>query len=94
MYLLSLISNAISGCILNNRSTYIIPTARTCVPNYSDKMDGYLFGPCNSTLPCDTVLQACRFAKYRHRYCEYRDAHFCSLQMKGAYVNYYQVECG
>ena len=98
VYFITTVFNAIQNCISNNHSSYVIPSAQMCVPNFSNKMDGYFFGPCNTTvdntLNCNTVLNKCRFAKYRHNYCTTRDAHLCSLQKQGEYVNFYQVECG
>jgi len=86
---------AITSCIKNNRSTYIIPSADVCSPNYSDKMDGYFFGPCtNDTAICDKILHKCQFAEYREHYCILRDSHFCGLRTSGDYKDYYQVECG
>lgn len=81
-----------SSCITSNKSTYIIPSAQLCIPGF--KSDAYLFGPCNMTAECDITLMACRFAKYRDKYCILNDAHFCALQSSGNYTNYYLVECG
>ena len=82
-------------CITNNHSTYVISEAQLCIPNFSNKIDGYLFGPCNNDImDCNLTLHNCRFAKNRNKYCFSRDGHFCSLKGSGNYSNYYQVECG
>ena len=81
-------------CITNNHSTYIIPDAQLCVPQFNDKMDAYFFGPCDNALNCNIILNKCRFAKYRNKYCLSRDAHLCSLKSNGNFSNFYQVECG
>ena len=85
----------ISGYIKENHSTYIIPSADICSPNYSDKMDGYFFGPCsNDTVNCNKILYKCQFAEYRSNYFILNDSHFCGLRTSGDYIDYYQVECG
>jgi hypothetical protein len=95
MYIPFILIPLYKTCITNNHSTYVIPDAQLCLPSFNDKMDGYLFGPCNGeVLDCNSTLQKCRFAKHRDKYCFSRDAHLCSLQRKGNYSDYYQVECG
>ena len=93
MHILFILIPIYKTCIPNNYSTYVIPDAQLCIPNFSDKMDGYFFGPCNKSSACDTTLVSCRFSKYRKYYCFSRDGHFCSLQ-KLNNKSYYQVECG
>lgn len=88
------IKSLLSGCVLQNRSTYLIPSAQLCVPGFNNKMDGYLFGPCDSTINCNSILKLCTHADGRETYCYTRDAHFCALQSNGNYSNYYMVECG
>jgi len=82
------------GCVLQNRSTYLIPSAQVCVPEFYNKMDAYLFGPCNSTTECSAILKQCMHAEGRETYCYTRDAHFCAFQSSGNYSDYYIVECG
>ena len=81
-------------CIKNNHSTYVIPGAQLCIPTFTGKMDGYFFGPCNKTKGCVSILNKCRFAKKRDKYCFNRDAHLCSLEILRNNSSYYQVECG
>ena len=83
-----------SSCITSNKSTYVIPSAQLCIPEFESEHDGYLFGPCNTTADCDITLVACRFAEYRNNYCILNDAHLCAVQSSGNYTNYYLVECG
>lgn len=96
MKLLYILLTFSEACNTNNHSTYIIPDAQLCIPNFSNKMDGYFFGPCNNTknLECEEILLKCRFAKFRNKYCFIQDSHFCSFQNRGKYINFYQVECG
>ena len=82
------------SCMTSNKSTYVIPSAQLCIPKFESEHDGYLFGPCNTTIECEVVLKTCRFAKRRNKYCYSRDSHFCALQGSGNYTNYYLVECG
>lgn len=83
-----------ANCITTEKSTYIIPSAQLCIPTFESGHDGYLFGPCNTSNQCDIILKACRFAKYRNKYCYSRDSHFCALMSSGNYTDYYLVECG
>jgi len=94
MLIKNLIFILTTSCITNNKSTYIIPEAQICVPNFNDEMDGYFFGPCDKIAECERILLKCQFAENRSRYCFSRDAHLCSLQVGGNYSDYYQVECG
>ena len=92
--LYSLLFNSNVHCITKNKSTYIIPSAQICIPGNITEYDTYLFGPCNTSVNCDNILKTCRFSKYRDKYCLINDAHFCAIQSKGDYINYYMVECG
>ena len=83
-----------ANCITSDKSTYIIPSAQLCIPEFESKYDGYLFGPCNTTLNCEKILKICRFAQYRNDYCILNDSHLCAIQSSGNYSNYYLVECG
>ena len=94
MLIKNLIIILTTSCIRNNKSTYIIREAQLCVPDFSDGMDGYFFGPCDKIVECERILLKCRFAENRSRYCFSRDAHLCSFQKNGNYSGYYQVECG
>lgn len=80
-------------CNRTNQSSYIIPNADLCIPNYEGSGDSYFFGPCNTT-ECLSMEKKCRYAGGRNEYCEVNDAHFCGLRDSGTYKNYYQVECG
>ena len=94
MLILILINYVSSECITSNKSTYIIPSAQLCIPKFESEYDGYLFGPCNTTLNCEKILKICRFALYRNDYCILNDSHLCAIQSSGNYSNYYLVECG
>lgn len=83
-----------ANCITSDKSTYIIPSAQLCIPEFESEYDGYLFGPCNTTLNCEKILKICRFALYRNDYCILNDSHLCAIQSSGNYSNYYLVECG
>ena len=94
MNILFILLAIINACVTDNHSSYIIPSANICIPDFNDKMAGYFFGPCSGSIECETILLKCRFAKHRDKYCFSRDSHFCAFQLKGNYTNFYQVECG
>ena len=95
MWLLTLIYLYLrSHCNTLDRSTYLIPSADICIPNYDVGGDRYYFGPCDSLLSCLDYEEKCMFAPGRENYCIIGDGHFCALVDEGPYDNYFIVECG
>ena len=81
-------------CSINNKSTYLIPTANYCIPSEEEFGDKYYFGPCYSIEDCYLIEDKCMFAPGRERYCIGRDGHFCAFIDKGIFTNFFIVECG
>jgi len=86
--------NSIHHCTENNRSTYLIPSSKYCIPDYDLGGDRYYFGPCTDNFDCFVHEKECMFAKGREDYCIGRDAHLCAFVDQGDFENYFLVECG